>query len=84
MNELEIRYLEAEFDEQVQLKSELDEAMSNFSKAKLAILKNNITCTPEDVRQMKQLRQQITNALDLSQIVGTIVQFVSFMQLRFL
>ena len=84
MNELEIQYLEAEFDEQVQLKENLDQAMSDFSRAKLAILKNAVTCTAEDIRQMKQLQQQVSNAPSLTQIVSTIVSFASFVRSRFL
>jgi hypothetical protein len=84
LNELEIRYLEADFDEQVQLKDDLDQAMSNFSKAKLAILKNTVTCTSEDVKQMRQLRQRMSDAPTFPQIVSTIASFASFVRSRFL
>lgn len=84
LSELEIRYVEADFDTQVQLRDQLDEAMANFSKARLNILKKNIVCTPDDVKQMQQLRQQIVNAPDIWQILTTVSKFVAFMQLRFL
>lgn len=84
MNDLNVHYIEAEFDDQVQLKDQLDQAMRDFSKAKLAILKNNITCTAEDVRQMQQLRQRLARAPNLQQILTTVVSFVSFIRLRFL
>ncbi|NJR52658.1 MAG: hypothetical protein HC780_26885 [Leptolyngbyaceae cyanobacterium CSU_1_3] len=84
LNELEIRYLEADFDEQVYLKDDLDQAMSDFSKAKLAILKKTVTCTSEDVKQMRQLRQRMSNAPNFPQIVSTIASFASFVRSRFL
>ena len=84
MNDLNVRYMEAEFDDQVQLKDQLDRAMSDFSKEKLAILKNSIICTSDDVKQMQQLRQRLSNAPDVQKILATVVSFVSFVRLRFL
>jgi len=84
MNDLNVRYMEAEFDDQVQLKDQLDRAMSDFSRAKLAILKNSIICTSDDVKQMQQLRQRLSNAPDVQKILATVVSFVSFVRLRFL
>jgi hypothetical protein len=84
MNELNVRYIEAEFDEQVQLKDELDRAMSNFSKAKLAILKNKVVCTSEDVRQMQQLQQRLAKAPDFQQVLNTAIRFANFVRSRFL
>ncbi len=84
MNDLNVHYMEAEFDNQVQLKDQLDQAMSDFSKAKLAILKHSIICTSDDVKQMQQLRQRLSNAPDLQKILATVVSFVSFVRLRFL
>ncbi len=84
MNDFNVRYMEAEFDDQVQLKDQLDRAMSDFSKAKLAILKNSIICTSDDVKQMQQLRQRLSNAPDVQKILATVVSFVSFVRLRFL
>ncbi len=84
MNDLNVHYMEAEFDDQVQLKEQLDQAMSDFSKAKLAILKHNIVCTSDDVGQMQQLRQRLAKAPNLQQILATVVSFVNFVRLRFL
>jgi hypothetical protein len=83
LNELQIRYLEADFDDQVELKDDLDRAMSDFSRAKLAILKSTVTCTSDDVKQMRQLRQKISSAPNFSQIVSTVVSFATFVRSRF-
>lgn len=84
MNELNTRYMEAEFDEQVQLKDDLDRAMTNFSQARLAILQSNIICTPADVKQMQQLQQQLSKAPSWEQILATAVNFANFVRQRFL
>jgi pyruvate formate-lyase activating enzyme-like uncharacterized protein len=84
MNDLNVHYMEAEFDDQVQLKEQLDRAMSDFSQAKLAILKHNIVCTSDDVKQMQQLRERLANAPNLQQILATVMSFVNFVRLRFL
>ncbi len=84
MNDLNVHYMEAEFDDQVQLKDQLDQAMSNFSKTKLAILKHNIICTSDDVKQMQQLRSRLANAPNLQQILTTVASFINFVRLRFL
>jgi hypothetical protein len=84
LNELEIRYMEADFDTQVQLRDQLDQAMADFSKARLAILKKNIVCTPDDVKQMQLLRQQIVNAPDILRVLTTVAKFAAFVKLRFL
>ncbi len=84
MNDLNVHYMEAEFDEQVQLKEQLDQAMSAFSQAKLAILKHNVICTSDDVKQMQQLRERLATAPNLQQILATVVSFASFVRLRFL
>lgn len=84
LGELEIRYMEADFDTQVQLRDQLDQAMADFSRARLAILQKNILCTPDDVKQMQLLRQQIIKAPDFLQILATVAKFAAFIRMRFL
>jgi hypothetical protein len=84
LNDLQVVYREAEFDEQVQLKPQLDQAMITYSKARLAIAKNAIVCTPEDLKQMKLLRDRIDKAPNLLQLVEGIAKFALFMRSRFL
>lgn len=84
LSNIEVRYVEADFDEQVELKPERDRAMALFAQARLAILKDNITCTDADVQTMKQLRQQIDRSPDIVQMIVTIASFASFVRSRFL
>ncbi|MER3433112.1 MAG: hypothetical protein C4288_06710 [Leptolyngbya sp. ERB_1_1] len=84
LSKIEIRYMQADFDEQIELKEERDRAMTVFSQARLAILKENIICTDADVQIMKQLRQQIDSSPDIVQVVATVASFASFVRSRFL
>lgn len=84
LSDLELRYMEAEFDEQVQLKDDLDQAMIAYSKARLAILRSAVICTPDDIKQMQLLRQQIEKAPDVLQLVMGAARFATFMRSRFL
>lgn len=84
LSKIEIRYMQADFDEQVELKEERDQAMTTFSQARLAILKQNIACTDADVQKMKQLRQQIDLSPDIVQVIATVASFATFMRSRFL
>ena len=84
LSKIEIRYMEADFDQQIELKPERDRAIALFSQAQLAILRTNIICTDADVQKMKQLRQQIASSPDFVQVLVTIASFVSFVRSRFL
>lgn len=84
LSKIEICYMQADFDEQIELKAERDQAMIVFSQARLAILKQNITCTDADVQTMKQLRQQIDSSPDIVQVIATVASFAAFMRSRFL
>ncbi len=84
VNEIELRYLNADFDEQFQMREDRDRAMITFSKAKLAILKNQVKCTPEDIKAMQQLRKRIESAPDILQMIAGAARFVGFLRSRFL
>ncbi|MCU0550385.1 MAG: hypothetical protein MUC48_13635 [Leptolyngbya sp. Prado105] len=84
LSKIEIRYRQADFDDQVQLKKERDRAMALFSRARLAIMKEGIICTDADVEQMKQLQQKIDSSTDVLQVVATIAKFTAFVRSRFL
>jgi hypothetical protein len=84
VNEIEIRYLSAEFDDQFQMREDRDRAMVVYSKAKLAILKNQVQCKPEDIQEMRKLRKRIEDAPDVGRIITGITGFVGFVRSRFL
>jgi hypothetical protein len=84
LEEIESRFRDASFDEQVQLRAERHSAMKNFSKARLAITEKQIICTIEDIKQMQKLRQQIESAPNLRLILIGVGHFISFLCERFL
>jgi hypothetical protein len=84
MNDLNVRYMEADFDTQVELRDELDRTMTAFSEAELAILHKNVKCTPDDVAQMQKLRQRIAKSAGTIQLLGTVGSVASFLVKRFL
>lgn len=84
LSQIEVRYMQADFDQQIELKEERDRAMTVFSQARLAILKQNLACTDADIQKMKQLRQKIERSPDIVQVIATVASFAAFMRSRFL
>ena len=78
MNELDIRYMEADLDGKVQLKDDLDRAITTFSEIRLRILESEIICTPADVAKMQQLRQDVNNAEAIQSVLSVMVRLTSF------
>jgi hypothetical protein len=84
LSTLEIRYEEASFDEQVQLRDVLDQAMSSYSSARLMLLKNQVLCTPVDLAKMYLIKQDLNRAIDFRQILTVSTRLVGFITGRFL
>jgi hypothetical protein len=84
MNALDVRYMEADLDAQLQLRDELDRAMRTYSKTRLAILKRQVICTPQDIEDMKQLQKKLTKATGWRQFMDVALGFAGFLTTRFL
>jgi hypothetical protein len=78
MNELDIRYMEADLDGKVQLKDDLDRAMMTFSEIRCRILESELTCTPADVAKMQQLREEVNEAGEIQSVLSTMVRLTKF------
>lgn len=78
MNELDIRYMEADLDGKVQLKDDLDRAMMTFSEIRCRILESEITCTPDDVAKMQQLREEVNEAKAVQSVLSTMIRLTKF------
>lgn len=78
MNALDIRYMEADLDGKMQLKDDLDKAMMTFSEIRCRILESEITCTPDDVAKMQQLRQEVNNAGAVQSVLLIMVRLARF------
>ena len=83
LSDLEVRYQEASFDEQVQLRDLLDEAMNSYSNARLTLLKNKVICTPTDIAKMNQIKRDLDRAIDFKQIFSVSTRLVSFLTTKF-
>lgn len=84
LDALNVRYMEADLDDQLALQEERDRAIHAYSQARLAILQRSILCKPDDLVKMTQLRDQISQASDIQQLIGTAINFAGFLASRFL
>lgn len=78
MNELDIRYMDADLDGKVALKDDLDKAMMTFSEIRCRILESEIICTSEDVTKMQQLREEVNEAEEIQSVLSTMVRLTKF------
>ncbi|XGV94501.1 MAG: hypothetical protein ACAF41_17310 [Leptolyngbya sp. BL-A-14] len=78
MNELDIRYMDADLDGKVALKDDLDKAMMTFSEIRCRILESELICTPEDVAKMQQLREEVNEAEEIQSVLSTMVRLTKF------
>ncbi|OUC15560.1 MAG: hypothetical protein B0A82_06355 [Alkalinema sp. CACIAM 70d] len=83
MNELNVRYMEADLDEQIELQAQRDQAMRNYTQARLALLKRSVLCKPEDLAQMQQLKQKLAQSTSFRQILDSALSFAGFLSTRF-
>jgi hypothetical protein len=74
MNELDIRYMEADLDEKLELKEELDKAMMTFSEARCKILENEVLCSADDVAKMQELRREVEQAGETQKLLMVVVR----------
>ncbi len=79
MSDLDVCYMEADFNGKVDLKPELDKAMLAFSQLRLQILRNAVLCQPSDVQKMQALRQDVNNADDINTLLQVAVRISSFL-----
>lgn len=84
LSELDIRYMAADLDEQLALRYQLDQAMLTYSRARLAILKRQVQLTPEDVKKMRELRQELSQTSSFNRIFDVALGFISFLSTRFI
>jgi hypothetical protein len=84
LSALEIRYEEASFDEQVQLREVLDQAMNSYSSARLALLKNKVICTSADLAKMTTIKRDLDRAINVRQVLTVSTRLVGFLTGRFL
>lgn len=75
LDEIDMQYTEADLDEKVQLKPQLDAAILNYSQARLKVLQHQVTCTPEDIAQMQALRREVDRSANVTATLKVLFRF---------
>lgn len=79
MEEIDIRYMEAEVADKLAMKDELDEAFLAFSRARLRLLQNRVLCNSSCLQKIKEIRQEVEDAANSQQLIKGIIRLVGFL-----
>lgn len=79
MEEIDIRYMEAEVADKLVMKDELDEAFLAFSRARLRLLQNRVLCNSSCFEKIKEIRQEVEDAANSQQLIKGIIRLVGFL-----
>lgn len=79
VQELDIKYMEAEIHDKLTMKDELDEAFLAFSRARLRLLQNRVLCDNACMQQMQAIQAEITAAADNQALIQGILRFIGFL-----
>lgn len=79
MEELDIRYMEAEVADKLAIKDELDEAFLAFSRARLRLLQNRVLCNTSCLKKIQGIHQEVENAANSQQLIKGIIRLVGFL-----
>jgi hypothetical protein len=83
MSNLDVTYMQADLDMQLELRDDLDRAMRRYAKIRLAILKRQVICTAQDIVAMQTLQQNLAKATGQRQLLDVFLGFVGFLTTRF-
>ena len=79
MEEIDIRYMEADVADKLAMKDELDEAFLAFSRARLRLLQNRVLCNSSCLQKIKEIRQEVKDAANSQQLIKGIIRLVGFL-----
>lgn len=79
MEEIDIRYMEADVADKLAMKDELDEAFLAFSRARLRLLQNRVLCNSSCLEKIKEIRQEVEDAANSQQLIKGIIRLVGFL-----
>lgn len=79
MEELDIKYMEADEASKLEMKDELDEAFLAFSRARLRLLKKRVLCDTSCKDQMQSIRAEIEQAADTQTLIQAIIRWSRFL-----
>lgn len=79
LEELDVKYMEADVPDKLAMKDELDEAFLAFSRARLRLLQNRVLCNTSCINQMRNIQGEIKAAADNQTLIQGIVSLIGFL-----
>ena len=73
------KYRRANFNEQIELKPERDEAFNTYARARLKLLEEGVIATEEDVEQMKRIRREVARARKTQTLIAGALRLARFL-----
>ena len=73
------KYRRAEFSEQLEMEQSRDDAFNAYVDARLNLLKQGLLASAQDVRKMREIRQEIARARQTQSIVAGAIKLVAFL-----
>jgi len=77
---IDIRYKRASSTDKVILKPERDKAFFAYARARLKLLEERTVSSDDDVKEMGEIRRQISNARKTQSLLIAIARFVGFLR----
>lgn len=72
--EIDVRYRGLNIDDKELLKPSRDKAFSEYSSARLKLLKDGVIATDQDVADMQAIKQDIDEAAETQQLIASAVK----------
>lgn len=79
MEELDIRYMEADEAGKLAMQDELDEAVLAFSRTRLRLLRKRVLCNSSCLEQIRDIRQEIQTAAETQALIQGIIRLLGFL-----
>ncbi len=79
MEELDIKYMEADEAGKLEIIDELDEAVLAFSRARLRLLKKRVLCGTLCMQEIQDIQQKIQAAADNQALIQGIIRLTGFL-----
>lgn len=74
-----VKYRKADINEKQQLRQQRDKAFSAYSIARLMLLEDEVICTDEQVKEMKNIRKEIENAAKIQNLITAFARLIGFL-----
>ena len=79
MEELDIKYMEANEASKLAMMDELDESFLAYSRARLRLLKNRVLCDATCMQKIQDIQQEVQAAADNQALIQGIIRLTRFL-----